>query len=138
MAVDDKPQVVKNVVASAKYEAKYEGPIPPPAWMREYEDVLPGLANRIFSEVETESAHRRDLEQQSLSLAARVVRRGQIGAWLIGVAILVVVTVLVIEGHSIVGAVLGVTEILGIVISFIAKHRTMTETPTDDSTELTG
>lgn len=32
----------------------YEGPLPPPSHLRAYEDVLPGLADRIVTMAETE------------------------------------------------------------------------------------
>jgi uncharacterized membrane protein len=43
--------------------ASFEGPIPPPEILEGYERVLPGLADRIMTMAETQSAHRHGLER---------------------------------------------------------------------------
>jgi len=43
--------------------AWWQGPLPPPAALRGFDDVVPGLAERIATAWEVESAHRREIEK---------------------------------------------------------------------------
>jgi uncharacterized membrane protein len=46
-------------------EAKlHSGPLPSPEVLQEYDNVLPGCAERIVSQFETQSSHRQDLEKR--------------------------------------------------------------------------
>ena len=49
----------------ARYEA-FQGPIPHPAHLAGYEEILPGSANRIISMAEKEQIHRQGLESRVL------------------------------------------------------------------------
>lgn len=51
-----------GIIEHRRVEAAYFGPIPPPADLERYEQVLPGAAERILSMAETQSAHRQRLE----------------------------------------------------------------------------
>jgi uncharacterized membrane protein len=44
----------------------WEGPLPPPAILRGYEDIFPGCAERIVSAMERQSAHRQALETRAV------------------------------------------------------------------------
>jgi uncharacterized membrane protein len=43
--------------------AEYQGPLPLPAHFREYEEILPGAAERILALAERQSSHRQELEK---------------------------------------------------------------------------
>lgn len=43
----------------------YSGPIPPPDIIKDYENILPGSADRIISMAEKQADHRRDIEKNS-------------------------------------------------------------------------
>jgi uncharacterized membrane protein len=47
------------------------GPIPPPALFRQFEEILPGSADRILRMAEKEQDHRIDWEQSALRIDAR-------------------------------------------------------------------
>lgn len=44
-------------------EVSYAGPIPPPAMLARYNEVLPGAAERILKMAEEQSSHRQYLEK---------------------------------------------------------------------------
>ncbi len=44
--------------------ARYSGPLPPPSLLQDYEDILPGSAERIFNQFEKQGGHRRKLENR--------------------------------------------------------------------------
>jgi uncharacterized membrane protein len=45
----------------------YQGPIPPPAILKGFDDLVPGAANRLITLAEEESKHRRELEVSALN-----------------------------------------------------------------------
>ena len=47
----------------ALVEAVWEGPLPPPSALRQYEEIIPGSANRILESVEKRQEHSRELER---------------------------------------------------------------------------
>ena len=54
----------KRVSSVHQYtEVSYSGPLPPPAIMQGYEDVLPGAAERILAMAEKQLDHRMHLEK---------------------------------------------------------------------------
>ena len=91
--------------------------------LRGYEETLPGLAERIVTEAETESAHRREMEKTALAADVGLARRGQTGAWLMGFAFLIAAVVLVFTGYAVIGGVLGIVELLLIAASFAVRQR---------------
>ena len=113
------------VQSSVEVAASYSGPLPPPEWLKQYEEVLPGIADRMMSLVESEvssqhdaSAHRRQMLEQALAGGITMAKRGQVGAWLLGFAFLVASVVLILAGHSVLGGVIGIADLVGIVVSF--------------------
>ena len=60
---------------------EWSGPLPPPAVIDEFNRIVPGAAERIFSQFEAEGAHRRELEQRQSRFA---VRDSHIGQFLAG------------------------------------------------------
>lgn len=48
----------------------YEGPFPPPALLQQFEEVLPGAAERIFQYSEREQQHRHGIERTQVETIA--------------------------------------------------------------------
>jgi uncharacterized membrane protein len=48
--------------------AAWSGPLPPPAVLREYEDIVPGCATDIVEAFTGEVAHRQEMERKTLTL----------------------------------------------------------------------
>lgn len=48
----------------------YEGPFPPPALLRQFENILPGAAERIFQFSEREQRHRHEMESKQVEAIA--------------------------------------------------------------------
>ncbi|HET6878684.1 MAG TPA: DUF2335 domain-containing protein [Pirellulales bacterium] len=65
----------------------YTGPVPPPALLREYDEVVPGAAERILSMAEKQTTHRIELESIVVKGGAT---RSWVGLWLGFVIALVV------------------------------------------------
>jgi len=68
--------------------AKWSGPLPPPAQLQEFENVVPGSAERILAMAEKQLDHRTTAENKSLSANILATQRGQyLGAGVSAVAI---------------------------------------------------
>ena len=113
------------VQASVEVAASYSGPLPPPEWLRQYEAVLPGVADRMMTVVESEVAnqhagaeHCRNMERTLAGAGITLATRGQTGAQLLALAFLVAAVVLILSGHSVLGGVMGLADLVGIVASF--------------------
>jgi len=108
------------------------GPIPPPLALKEYEDVLPGTADRIIKMAEKQSIHRQRMEKEALDKAYRFQSRGQHYA-LIVVSLLAVGGMLLIGfGHEISGVILSGTTLVGLAYAFISTGEKQKK-PKDDS-----
>lgn len=74
---------VNRVPRISRQVAAFSGPIPPPEFLRGYEDVLRGAADRILAMAERQAAHRQGLENRRLDAANLTERTGQFLAFLI-------------------------------------------------------
>ncbi|HVA50222.1 MAG TPA: DUF2335 domain-containing protein [Pirellulales bacterium] len=73
------PAGVLAQITSQVTTTSYSGPVPPPALLREYNDIVPGAAERIMAMAEKQSAHRIDLES---TVVKGDSRRSWVGLWL--------------------------------------------------------
>ena len=105
-------------VLHAALEA-FSGPIPQPEVLRDYEHVLPGLAERIVRWTEDEASHRRAVERSlvqlswgglwsALLLAFTTILGGMLLAW---------------YGRNVVGMTGVMGALAGLVIVFLAGQR---------------
>jgi uncharacterized membrane protein len=56
----------------------YSGALPPPSILREYDQVVPGAAERLLRQAESQTRHRQNLEQTVASETSRRSREGLI------------------------------------------------------------
>ncbi len=105
---------------------EFSGPVPPPAFLEQYERISPGLASRMVSMAEAESVHRRQIESSVVESHCQDQRafhsevlRGQILATAITVVALVAGAYTAVSGHEWAGGVLGCAGIGGIAINLI-------------------
>ncbi|WP_206668814.1 DUF2335 domain-containing protein [Stutzerimonas nosocomialis] len=73
-------QTVERMVSTAVavYEERHSGPLPSPRQLREYEDVVPGGAERIFQMAEREQSHRHEQQKAMASLRGSVFQHVQV------------------------------------------------------------
>ena len=72
----NKPQQITQKPSGVSVSAHWQGPLPPPAVLREFDNALPGTAERIVCMAESEVAHRQAHENQVLSNIANDTKRG--------------------------------------------------------------
>ena len=99
--------------------AQTRSPIPPPFVLREYEDILPGSADRLMTAAEEQSRHRQQLEKTVIGGDNRRAYIGQGMAFVVAVLFLVAAWHLISHGHPTAGTILGTVDIVGLVSVFI-------------------
>lgn len=68
-------KIVHSIVLASK---KYSGPLPLAEEFAQYEETLPGAADRILSCMENEQKHRQQVTDKMSTVEADVIKRGQI------------------------------------------------------------
>ncbi|HYR11584.1 MAG TPA: DUF2335 domain-containing protein [Longimicrobium sp.] len=95
------------------------GPIPPPQLLLEYEQTLPGLADRLVAIAERESDHRRALQR-------RAIRRSELGlaaGFTIAMTALTGGIFLVHEGSQVEGMSSIILAIASLVLVFLTRGK---------------
>lgn len=104
----------------------FTGPIPPPSALKEYDSVLPGLAERIVSMAEAEAKHRHSMDDEMARQNELIIKRefaerriGQIFGLCIGALSLVATIISIFLGAENVAMVIGGSTVVGLVTVFV-------------------
>lgn len=135
------PTSAISVNATTTHLERWTGPVPPPEELAKFNNISPGLAERLVTEAEAEAKHRRMLEEnearhvqalQQSHLQAMIAdgsknreetRLGQFLGFSIGTLAILCGTGAVLLGHDTAGAVIGGTGVAGIVSVFVMGRR---------------
>lgn len=123
----DRPQVMAMVSRTA-----FRGPLPPPAMLREYNDIVPGAAERILERSEKEQAHRHRVTEKSVDGAIRKDRRGQWMAYSITLIILAIATVFSLKGQTVFAGTLITVDLIGLASVFAIGRISKSSSDTED------
>lgn len=97
----------------------HSGPLPPPQVLLQYDQALPGLAERIVAMTESELRHSQNMQVTSLQADIAERRRGQITATAITITSLVISGLVMVSGYPLTGGILGGGTILIIATSLL-------------------
>jgi uncharacterized membrane protein len=97
------PQQQATVQALQVQQTSFTGPLPPPDVLREYNAIVPGMAERLLVNLEKQSNHRMALEKHVLYWDVRRANAGLAAGLLFGLAVLVAAVFLILNGHESVG-----------------------------------
>lgn len=116
----------KNSPPSKKFPQKgitiaqsFEGPLPHPQILADYDKISPGFADRIITMAESETKHRHNLEFNTLKAQIWETRFGQILGFLIGIFTIAAGTFCAIRGAQISGSIIGSSGVVSLVSAFI-------------------
>ncbi len=112
-------EVIESVFFAMEKRSSYSGPLPHPSFFREYDEVLPGAAERILSMTEKEQAHRCKMEEEIVRGQTSSTFRGQIWGGILVALFGVAGFVLALLGQTLVSSIVFGTTILGIATVFV-------------------
>ncbi len=121
----DITELDQDMASTSVMMTSWSGPLPPPALLQEYEDVLPGAGKEIVASFITGVDHRRELEKKALDAEiedARSMRQearlGQFLGFLIGVT--AIISGATTGGVS--GGFIGTGGVVALVAAFLYSH----------------
>lgn len=106
------------VVRQSSVQA-FSGPLPHPDILRQFDEVVPGAAERIIKMAEEQSAHRKDLEQKVINSDIARSKWGQILGFVIAIMGLTVSALVSVYGNAITGGIIGVGTLASLVGVFM-------------------
>ena len=115
-------------------QMEFSGPLPHPQTLRQYDEVLPGAAERILRMAEKQQDHRIGIDQSG-------VRRANWGlgaGFSLSVLGLGLTALLVMHGHDIAGSVLGSGTFLSLVGTFVYGSKVRSQENIEKVRLLTG
>lgn len=104
-------------------QQQWAGPLPPPQVLKGYDEVQPGLANRIVEMAEANQKHRHGLEAIVIPASARAEARGQWFGFILALVILAIAAFFIANGLSVVGLSLIVADMVALVGLFVYVHK---------------
>lgn len=102
----------------------FQGPLPPPSLLKQYNEIVGNGAERIFKRFEIQSEHRQFLERTAVTVQLRQSGRGQWFGLIISIFGLSLAGFMAYLGHEIFASTLGTTTIIGLVAIFVAGKQT--------------
>ena len=112
-----------TVAVSVQSVQHFQGPLPPPQALAQYEAVLPGCAERIVSMAEAQAAHRRALESRVIRGNLATERRGQVAAFAIALVTIIGGVWLIDQGKDAGGLTAILGALAGLVGVFVYGRR---------------
>ena len=97
----------------------FQGPIPPPELLQQYNEIIPDGADRIVKMAEAQSGHRIELESVVIKGDNKRANWGLATGFTIGVLIIVLSFILILKGHDVAGTVLGSIDLVSLVSVFV-------------------
>lgn len=91
----DKKQVIRLI----KQEV-FTGPLPPPQYLKMYNEIIPGSGERILSMAEKEMSHRHDVDDKCINSEFKLRSHAQYFTFFICLIIAVLGAYLCITGHN--------------------------------------
>lgn len=104
-------------------QQSYSGPLPPPAALEKYDQVLPGSAERILSMAESQHRHRQNLELNVVNSNISAQRLGVILGFVIAMTTILGGIYLVATGKPASGLAAIITPLAALVGVFVYGKR---------------
>uniref|UniRef100_Q3ASH4 DUF2335 domain-containing protein n=1 Tax=Chlorobium chlorochromatii (strain CaD3) TaxID=340177 RepID=Q3ASH4_CHLCH len=105
-------QVTKSLQA-------FSGPLPHPDLLREYENILPGCAERILVMAELEQTKRHEITERESKGLLDHLARGQHYAFAAVIITFASAIYLAMNGHEFIASTIVTLDIIGLVVAFI-------------------
>lgn len=110
---------LQKVTVSASFSEQYSGPLPHPALLGQFNQVIPNGAERIMAMVEKQNNHRMGLENTVITNQQKQSTLGQYFALAITIFGLLLSAWAINTGHDTAGGTLGAATIGSVAVAFI-------------------
>lgn len=110
-----KTQVTQQQITASQFS----GPIPPPSILGDYDQVVPGAAERILIMAEKNADHQREMEKTALNEGVKATKRGQLYGLIIGLTAFLTVMFTSWIGCEKAASIVGGTTVVGLVAVFV-------------------
>lgn len=97
----------------------YGGPLPPPALLKEFDNVIPGAAERILKMAERQADHRQFLEKTVVSGDSKRAFCGLFVGAFVALCVLGGAVFLIHDGHDAAGATIAGLDVASLVSVFV-------------------
>ncbi|EHD21289.1 Protein of unknown function DUF2335, membrane [Brenneria sp. EniD312] len=119
----ENPGVLERILDSPKIMAiaheSFRGPVPSPKMLSEYEQIMPGLANRLVKLTEDEQQHRHKVTDKALDFSYKKDRRGQWMGFIISLFVLGLGVYFAAEGKDALAGTLITINLVGLASVFV-------------------
>lgn len=103
--------------------SQFQGPIPPPELLREYEAIVPGAADRIITVMENQASHRMFLERTVITGDSMRAYLGIAAGFISTLTLFGLATWLIATGHGAEGVAMATANIAALVGVFVHGTR---------------
>jgi len=97
----------------------FAGPLPPPEYLKGYNEILKNGAERIMSMAEKQSAHRIRIEGFTIQEQLKQSGRGQIFGFILAIVLIGSAIFLALRGYETVASIIAGTTIVGLATVFV-------------------
>lgn len=119
--VDGGEALDSSLTRQVAVHQSYQGPIPPPAMLAAFEEIKPGLSERILRMAEVEGDHARLVERRALAAGITAELLGQLFGAGLAMLCLLASFRLAVSGSEWVAAILGGTTLTSVVAAFLRR-----------------
>ncbi len=108
-----------NVSTTVTRSEMFLGPIPDPNSLQKYENITPGLADRIMTMAEKQQEHRIEIENRVVGSKIKDARLGVVLGFIISMTLILVSVFLIHSGNVGLGAAFIVGDIIALASTYI-------------------
>ncbi|NLF08136.1 MAG: DUF2335 domain-containing protein [Pirellulaceae bacterium] len=118
--------------------SSFSGPLPPPQVLQQYNDIIPGLADRIVAQAERQTDHRIQLESKVVQSDIHKSWAGLICGFALSIFLVFGGITCILQGHDWAGAAIITTSLAGLAGTFIYGTATRRAERTEKTKILAG
>lgn len=110
----------KVLISQFSRSESFEGPFPHPQILEQYNKVLPGAAERVFTLTEKEQSHRHDIQKTAITGAISRDRRGQWMGYTITILVLLIAVYFAYRGNTAFAGTLITVDLVALAAIFVS------------------